>query len=139
MLKMIDISRYEYIRKAFLLEKHYVETNNGITFFAHQLAQLSQVCKIAWLWNETNSFIHEFKKDLPGHRVITVTAEELFKDTEVMAGIFKFLNLSPIHDRIVDKFLARKVNKQRNKIILNPVQVDEVLSNTPLRDLYFKT
>ena len=56
-----------------------------------------------------------------------------------MAGIFKFLNLSPIYDRIVDKLLARKVNKQRNKIILNPVQVDEVLSNTPLRDLYFKT
>lgn len=188
LLKMIDIARYEYIRKAFLLEKHYVETNNGITFFAYQLAQLypnskfihlirhplafvrsgysrgwykgkieydegkiqpvsdnnitwhqlSRVGKIAWLWNETNSFIHEFKKDLPAHRVITVTAEALFKDTEVIAGIFKFLNLPPIHDRIVDKFLARKVNKQQNKIILNPAQVEEVLSITPLRDLYFK-
>ena len=187
LLKMIDIARYEYIRKAFLLEKHYVETNNGITFFAHQLAQLypnakfihlirhplafvrsgysrgwytgkigydeskilpvsdnnnwhqlSQVGKIAWLWNGTNSFIHEFKKDLPEHRVLTVTAEGLFKDTEVMAGILKFLNLPSINDRIIDKFLSKKVNKQRNKIILNPGQVDEVLSNTPLRDLYFK-
>lgn len=38
--KVIDCSRYDYIRDAYLLEKKYVETNNCITFFAYQLANL---------------------------------------------------------------------------------------------------
>ncbi|MBL4657795.1 MAG: sulfotransferase, partial [Flavobacteriales bacterium] len=165
---MIDIARFEYIRKTILLDKHYIETNSNITFFAHQLAKLfpnsrfihvirkpegfvksgysrgwytgkisydenkittddvdgvswekiSQIGKIAWLWNETNSFVHNFKATLPENRILTVTSEGLFKDPEVMGEIFKFLSLAPLDDSQMEKFLSKKVNAQQNSVDL---------------------
>ncbi|PCH94293.1 MAG: hypothetical protein COB85_05785 [Bacteroidetes bacterium] len=186
---MIDIARYEYVRKAFLLNKHYVETNSGITFFAYQLASLypnakfihlirepvafvqsgcsrgwydndsgfdegriqgsdgnradwndmSQVGKIAWLWNETNSFIHKFKESIPASRIMTVKSEELFGDSKVMGAIFKFLSLAPLEGQHVENLLSKKVNKQMNKTALTKAQVEEVQANTPIKENYYKS
>jgi len=38
--RVVDAARYEYIRDTYLLGKHFMETNNRITFFAYQLAEL---------------------------------------------------------------------------------------------------
>ncbi|MBN4051216.1 sulfotransferase [bacterium AH-315-M05] len=189
LLKMIDIARYEYIRKAFLLEKHYVETNNGITFFAHQLAQLypnakfihlirhplafvrsgysrgwykgkigydeskiqpvsdnniqwhqlSRVGKIAWLWNETNTFIDEFKATLPTERTLTIKSESLFEDAIITESILKFLKLSPLNKQNINKMIAQPVNKQATEKTLTEDQVKEILEITVLREKYYES
>lgn len=48
----IDLARYEQIRNEYLLGKKYIETNNRITFFAHQLAELYPRSKFIHLYRD---------------------------------------------------------------------------------------
>lgn len=54
---MFDVARYEMIRTAFLNNKTYIETNNRITFFAHQIADLYPNAKFIHLIREPVSFV----------------------------------------------------------------------------------
>ncbi|SMO83127.1 sulfotransferase family protein [Gracilimonas mengyeensis] len=54
---MFDVARYELIRDAYLNKKTYVETNNRITFFAHQLAELYPHARFVHLIREPVSFV----------------------------------------------------------------------------------
>lgn len=47
--KIVDAARYDYIRDSYLLGQQFVETNNRITFFAHQLAALYPKAKFVHL------------------------------------------------------------------------------------------
>jgi hypothetical protein len=53
----IDAARYELIRDAFLLGLSYVETNNRITFFAHQLAALFPKARFLHLIRKPEAFV----------------------------------------------------------------------------------
>lgn len=53
----VDTARYELIRNSFILNKKYVETNNRITFFAYQLAQLYPKAKFIHLIRNPISFV----------------------------------------------------------------------------------
>lgn len=53
----VDASRYELIRDAFLLDLIYVETNNRITFFAHQLATLFPKARFIHLIRKPEAFV----------------------------------------------------------------------------------
>jgi len=62
-LKMVvDVARYEYIRNSFLLNRDYVETNNRVTFFAYQLAELYPKAKFVHIIRNPHDFI---KSGLP--------------------------------------------------------------------------
>ncbi|UTW61759.1 sulfotransferase [bacterium SCSIO 12741] len=160
LMKMIDAARYELIRKSILVDKTYIETNNRITFFAYQLAELFPQAKfihlirnpisfvksgvgrnwyegdnynnegrivpvgreeefakwpieekVAWLWNETNQFIHDFKSTLPQERVLTVVAEDLFKKPEVTRSIYDFIGVPSLSDAVISKTISKPVNK----------------------------
>lgn len=54
---VVDSARYELIRDNYILGKQYIETNNRITFFAFQLAQLFPKAKFIHLVRNPNSFI----------------------------------------------------------------------------------
>ncbi len=54
---MIDACRYESIRDCYLLEKRYVETNNRITYFCHQLAELYPRSKFVHLERDVYAFV----------------------------------------------------------------------------------
>lgn len=54
---IFDAARYEMIRLAFLNNKTYIETNNRITFFAHQIAELYPNAKFIHLIREPVSFV----------------------------------------------------------------------------------
>lgn len=155
----IDASRYDLIRNAFLLDLVFVETNNRITFFAHQLAELypkgkfvhlvrnplafiksglarnwysggnihdegrirhkdeirwntwKPEEKIAWLWNETNQFIEDFKQQTDSTRYITIKAEDLFRDAAVTNQIFRFSNLPGMSEQKIKELIKAPVNK----------------------------
>lgn len=54
----IDIARYELIRDVFLVDKHFVETNNRITFFSYQLAGIFPNAKFIHLVRNPIDFIN---------------------------------------------------------------------------------
>jgi len=185
--RMIDIASYEQVRKAFLLEKHFIETHSGITFFAHQLAalypnakfihlvrkpesfvrsgysrawyekdfyssgdkirpgkesgidweQYSAVAKIAWLWNETNQFIEDFKSSVNEDRVLTIRSEDLFNDVAISEKIFNFLNLHPISRQQIKKIISKKINKQYNKKTIPESEADIISQIATLQSKYY--
>ena len=55
--QVIDAARYEIIRDNFILNKTYIETNNRVTFFAPQLAELYPKAKFIHLKREAYQFI----------------------------------------------------------------------------------
>lgn len=74
---------------------------------------LSRLEKISWLWNETNSFIENFKDSIEDNsRFLTIKSEDLFSNVEVARSIFEFLKVEYIGDRQVNKVIGRRVNKQ---------------------------
>lgn len=52
-----DIGRYELMRKAFVLNKKYIETNNRVTFFAPAIAELFPNSKFIYLNRDCTSFV----------------------------------------------------------------------------------
>jgi len=163
---IVDAARYDQIKKSFLLNKIFIETNNRITFFANQLAELypnakfihlirnpinfiksgiarnwysgknphdeghiilnenvdiwnrySQAEKIAWLWNETNLFVENFKLQIDIKRIHTIFAEDLFSNHEKTFNIFDFLNLTQISDFKVESLIKNPVNKSNQKTL----------------------
>lgn len=187
--EVIDALRYEHIRNSALLGKKYLETNNRITFFARQIAELypnskfihiyrkpikfvesglgrnwysgtklydegritpgpnsgidwknfSQVQKIAWLWNETNKFVDEFKKEVDASRLMTMKAEEFFKDPKVGVALMKFVGVTPHSESKVASLISRPVNKQpaAKKRSLSEEEIAQVKALCPLGESYY--
>ena len=77
---------------------------------------LSQIEKIAWLWNETNHFIEEFKSTNKNNPVLTLKAEEIFNNYKSIESIFTFIGISEINPA-VKKMIKKPVNKQKKKEI----------------------
>ena len=75
---------------------------------------LSQIAKVAWLWNETNSFIEDFKADSNNQtRIITVRSEDLFTQPNVGRQIFEFIGVEPPSSKVISSRISRPVNSQR--------------------------
>lgn len=184
---VIDCARYQLIRDSFILGRKYVETNNRITFFAYQLAELypkskfihllrnplsfvrsgysrdwysdrvitdeariqpvdaqreawkaySQVGKIAWLWNETNRFIHDFTATLLGDRVLTIRSEDFFSDPLVSKAIFAFIGVESLPVGKLRRLLKKPVNRQSTIKRLSEAQKAEVVAIATLADQAF--
>ncbi len=75
----------------------------------------SQADKIAWLWQETNAFIEEFKKQSRKGRVLTVRSEDFFSDTKISSEIAMFIGLKPLPERELARLIRKPVNAQRSK------------------------
>lgn len=74
---------------------------------------LTQIERIAWLWNETNRFIEEFKTSLPPEEVLLIRAEDLFAEVSIVKQIFDFLHLGDLSDKAVSNVLKRPANVQK--------------------------
>jgi predicted DCC family thiol-disulfide oxidoreductase YuxK len=76
---------------------------------------MTQIEKIAWLWNETNQFVDDFKASLRDpNRIMFVKAEDLFSGTEAVVRIFKLLQLEPLLEKKINRVMRRPVNAQRS-------------------------
>ena len=73
----------------------------------------SEIEKIGWLWNETNQFIEQFKKNGPTENFLFVKAEELFNNTAVSEKIFEFSGLIGFNEKKILKIIEKPVNVQR--------------------------
>lgn len=99
---------------------------------------LDRVQKIAWLWNETNQFIEDFKQEIADGRLLTVRSDELFYSAETSLKIFGFLDVNPPERNRIEELIRKPVNKQDNKGQEEEQLSDELLAKfTPLRSRYF--
>ena len=86
-----------------------VPTDNNINWY-----RMTQIEKIAWLWNETNQFIEDFKLNLAdANGIIFVKAEDLFSRTETAVKIFEFLQVEPPPEKQISEVIKRPVNVQK--------------------------
>jgi len=72
---------------------------------------LSQIEKISWLWNETNQFIEKFKKNTK-NPVLSLRAEDVFSNYQIIKNIFKYIGVTDI-DPSINKILKKPINKQK--------------------------
>lgn len=94
----------------------------------------SQEQKIAWLWNETNAFIEDFKGEYED-RTVMVTLEELVKNVTKAEDLFDFAGLNRPKRTDIDRVLKKKENKGKPKLDLSDVKGVERL--TPLYKTYY--
>ena len=71
--------------------------------------------KSIWLWTETNAFIRRFCGSIDGSRHMLVRAEDIFAGSrETVAEIFRFLHLTPPHEKRIAGILAKRLNRQKS-------------------------
>lgn len=100
--------------------------------------QLNQAQKIAWLWNETNAFIEDFKQEISEDRVHTVRSEELFRSVQATIKIFHFLELESPSKTKIKQIIRKPVNKQSKTQIPDDAVTSELLERfAPLQSRYF--
>jgi hypothetical protein len=76
--------------------------------------ELPQLAKISWLWNETNHYIEMFKQAFPDSLILTIKAEDLFRDPQTTMQIFEFLELEPPNREMIKKMLRIPVNQEHS-------------------------
>jgi len=90
----------------------------------------SQTEKIAWLWNETNQFIEEFKFKVEPERMLTIFAEDLFKNSQTTINIFKFLDVLTLSASKIESLIRKPVNRgNTDKIKSLTINNDQKLEN----------
>lgn len=76
--------------------------------------KMTKIEKIAWLWNETNQFIEDFKANIEDvNRVMFVKAEDLFSKAEASLRIFEFLKVEPPLEKKISKVIKNPINVQK--------------------------
>ena len=74
---------------------------------------MTQIEKIAWLWNETNQFIENIRPGLESdNRILYVKAEDLFSKTQTAEEIFRFLQVDSPSDDQISAAIKQPVNAQ---------------------------
>lgn len=76
--------------------------------------------RAAWLWNETNTWIEEFKQQIDTQKILTVHSEQLFSNTETSKSIFEFCDIIPPESSTLQKMLTRPVNRKSSRTRVAP-------------------
>jgi hypothetical protein len=90
---------------------------------------ISQISKIAWLWNETNAFIENFKDEISNERVMTVFAEDLFTNVSVSESIYNFIGITPPSRQWLAKRISKPTNIQKIGDISSYIKWTEIEKN----------
>lgn len=107
-------------------------TDEGRIAPPESLKITEQENKIAWLWNATNEFIEQFKKNTSKDRIYTLQSEKLFTNTEEAVKLMNWLNLN-IKPQLVKNIIDKPINQSKN--IKTTFEYDKSL--TPLCELYY--
>jgi hypothetical protein len=76
--------------------------------------EMTRIEKVAWLWNEVQSFAEDFKERLDEGRILTVRSEDLYSESETTRSVFRFLDVdNPLPVHRLTRLLRRPVNAQK--------------------------
>jgi hypothetical protein len=81
---------------------------------------MSSFERAAWLWNETNLYIERFKDTIAPDRMLTVKAEDLFRDPKAAISIAQHCGLPKPNRDTVYKCIRRPVNAYSGTSSLAP-------------------
>lgn len=107
-------------------------TDEGRIAPPESLKITEQENKIAWLWNATNEFIEQFKKNTSKDRIYTLQSEKLFTNTEEAVKLMNWLNLN-IKPELVKNIIDKPINQSKN----NKTAFNYDKSLTPLCEFYY--
>jgi len=71
---------------------------------------MERIRKLAWLWNATNEFIEQFKKNVEADQILEVRSEEFFKDVGVVERVLDFAGANSLSHRKLARLFSRPVN-----------------------------
>lgn len=74
---------------------------------------LDRMEKIAWQWNEINASIESFKATTPDSRMLTITSNALFKDSDVLVRLFDFAGIPCPQLSALAQLQSTVINRQR--------------------------
>lgn len=97
---------------------------------------LSDEEKIAWLWNETNQWIENFKTSLPANRILTVRAEDFFISPAITSKMLQFIGASDIPEDSIKSILSSPKNKSKHPFSRN-LDLEKIKKLTPLYSIYY--
>lgn len=100
---------------------------------------LTRAGKIAWLWNETNQFIEDFKASIPEHRHITVKSEDMFSDPAEVARMLSFVGAQKLPEDTIRRLQERPVNAGRKKTsaVFTEIESRELQEQSILESKYY--
>ncbi len=79
--------------------------------------------RCAWLWNETNAFIEQFKEGRDSQRILTLKAEDLFTQPAATIGLCRHCRLPEPPETDVAKWIKKPVNRQLDNNRLPPYEL----------------
>lgn len=185
-------ARYDLLKKAYLEDKRFVETNNRITFFMVALgdlfpkakfihlvrhpgafvrscirrnyyngnenddgritplksdsvydnwANLGDIEKIGWLWNETNAVIELAKEKMDEDRVKTIISRDLFTKSEIYQDICTFIDHALLDKSKINSIIKKPTNPQKQNVYPKWKEWSEhdkhlLIQMTPLGEIY---
>lgn len=133
---LIDGARYEYIRNSYLLDMHFIETNNRITFFARQLAELYPNAKFIHLVRNPIAFVksglnrqwYTGKNSHDEGRIVGADEDwEKYSEAQKIGWLWENTN------RFVEDF---KVDFGENKMLF--IRSEDLFSNIEVAQSIFK-
>lgn len=102
------------IRRNWYSGKNSHDAGRIVSYGTLNWKKMTEIEKIAWLWNETNQFIEDFKANIEDvNRVMFVKAEDLFSKTEASLRIFEFLEVEPPLEKKISKVIKNPINVQK--------------------------
>lgn len=82
---------------------------------AHRWKLMTPFQKNAWLWNETNQWIVDFSRGNLNDRFFTLRSEDLYAGkANILASLFRFVGSTMPDERMIDRVLSRRLNRQRS-------------------------
>jgi hypothetical protein len=82
---------------------------------------MSDIEKIAWLWNETNRYVEDFFLEINKQDYIQIKAEDMFNCPSVSEKLCQFIGIDDITSMTIAKMLNRQINQQ-NRWSIRPYQ-----------------
>lgn len=129
---------------------HFVRTGVALKYYEGSYADLGRITPVtgetseiweelsiyercAWLWNETNGFIEQFKANADPSRILTVKSEDMFNNPDEANKILRHCSLPEISSVEIGKFLTRKVNANPNPKRVNEIEKQKETWNETIR------
>jgi len=74
-------------------------------------AEMDQVERLSWLWQATNSYIEDFKKEISPQRTRSFKFEDLIEEPEEVKSLLEFIGSDKIDEEKIKEVQKSKVNE----------------------------
>ncbi len=104
----------------------------------NQFYQYNQVQKIAWTWNETNTFIKIFGETMNHEKFLCIKAEDLFSDVNTASLLFNFIGIQNFSVNKLKRAIKKPVNvNKKTGRTLTDQEKRQIVEQTPLAQKYY--